>query len=128
MEVVVETELQDIYRVCPGVLIVVNKFEYDDLYGERCFLNSEKTKPYNKLVKYIRVLKNDFNMKYKYIIPAGTPILNDSPIKQTSVNNYTYEIKTTGDSLGGDATRVLSLLEDIKAKISETVEAQRLQK
>lgn len=61
MEVVVETEYQDIYRITDGVLLIVNKFRYIDYSSQTdrvISLYDGKFKSYNKkLSKKIKGLK-----------------------------------------------------------------------
>lgn len=130
MQVVVQTDYQDIYRVTDGVLLVVNKFEYDYSYGEHCFLYNTKDKPYNKLTQNFRILKEDAEYKVYNsnkrdfervsIIPKGTVILHTFPVKPTSdQTKWAYEIKTTGNSFRGDYKEIVKLIDRIKERINE---------
>lgn len=123
MEVVVQTEYQDIYRIDIGVLLVINKFERDKLYGERCYLHSAKDRPYNKLTQGLRILKEDTsNREYNYdtkeyaivcTVPSGTVTHYDFPIKLTDKSNWLYKIKTTGDSFSGNKKEILEMIDEI---------------
>lgn len=125
MEVVVQTEYQDVYRVKCGVLLVVNKFEWDESYGGNCFLHSVKSSPYNKLTKDLRITKEDrMHKEYSHItkgyedskvVPTGTVLGISHPVKRTSdESKWVYEIKTTSSSFSGVAEDIIAMLDEIK--------------
>ena len=68
MEIVAQTDYQDIYRITDGVLFIVNKFisiDYSNLIDERIHIyrKEAKYKSYNKNCQNcLKVLKKD----YKY--------------------------------------------------------------
>lgn len=106
MEVLANTEYQDVYRIVDGVLLIVNKFKriiYDeDKYFGVSFSKS-KVKSYNKgCQKWLKVLKEDYYDEYSNIsVPKGTVLYQDYPVELTTKpENYIYEIKTTGDAFG----------------------------
>ena len=121
MEIVVQTDYQDIYRITGGVLLIVNKFECDYSYGKYCYLHSAKDKPYNKLTQGLRILKEDtiYNSYGEtHIIPKGCVTSHSFPIKPIANKlKWSYEVKTTANCFSGDASEILEMLNDIKNKI-----------
>lgn len=121
METVVESEYQDIYRVTDGVLLIVNKFRRIDYSSqtERCVILYEgKYKSYNKnCQKQLKMLKKDCNI-YGITIPKGTVTYNLFPVELVSdINDYEYEIKTTGSMFSGNNESMLKMLNEIICKI-----------
>lgn len=116
MEVLANTEYQDVYRIVDGVLLIVNKFKRiiynEDEYFRVSFSNS-KVKSYNKgCQKWLKVLKEDYHDEYSNIsVPKGTVLYQDYPVKLSNV--YKYEVKTTGTSFGGNYSTVKSIINDI---------------
>ncbi len=99
MEVLANTEYQDVYRIVDGVLLIVNKFKriiYDEDKYFRVSFSKAKLKSYNKgCQKWLKVLKEDYYDEYSNIsVPKGTVLYQDYPIKLSNV--YKYEVKTTG--------------------------------
>lgn len=79
MEIVAQTDYQDVYRITDGVLLVVNKFisiDYSDKTKEyiRVYMSKAKYKSYNKNCQtWLKVLKEDYVYEYcPVIIPKGT--------------------------------------------------------
>ena len=79
MEVVVQTDYQDIYRITDGVLFIVNKFipvDYSNDTPKKIYLyqSDMKYRLYNKFCqKRLKVLKEDYKNKYcPVVIPKGT--------------------------------------------------------
>ena len=64
MEVLANTEYQDVYRIVDGVLLIVNKFKriiYDEDKYFRVSFSKAKLKSYNKgCQKWLKVLKEDY--------------------------------------------------------------------
>lgn len=105
MEVLANTEYQDVYRIVDGVLLIVNKFLYKDYSkitkGIVRVTNTKKDncKTYHKGCQYyLKELKKDYLDTYaKVTIPKGTVLYNGYPVELTTKpENYIYEIKTTG--------------------------------
>ena len=116
MEVLANTEYQDVYRIVDGVLLIVNKFKriiYDEDKYFRVSFSKAKFKSYNKgCQKWLKVLKEDYHDEYSNIsVPKGTVLYQDYPIELSNV--YKYEVKTTGTSFSGDYSRVKSIIDDI---------------
>ena len=116
MEVLANTEYQDVYRIVDGVLLIVNKFKriiYDEDEYFRVSFSKSKVKSYNKgCQKWLKVLKEDYHDEYSNIsVPKGTVLYQDYPIELSKA--YRYEIKTTGTSFSGNYSRVKSIINDI---------------
>lgn len=121
MKTVVESEYQDIYRVTDGVLLIVNKFrriDYSSQTDRIISLYDGKFKSYNKnCQKWLRVLKEDCNI-YGITIPKGTVTYNLFPVELVSdINDYKYEIKTTGNMFSGNYESMLKMLNEIISEI-----------
>lgn len=125
MEVLANTEYQDVYRIVDGVLLIVNKFKriiYDEDKYFRVSFSKAKFKSYNKgCQKWLKVLKEDYHDEYSNItVPKGTVLCQDYPVKLTiKPENYIYKIKTTGDAFGGDYTDMMTYLEMIAEIMKE---------
>lgn len=120
IEVLAQTEYQDLYRISDGVLLVINKFVPMDFYDQigrhghmRIWLSDAKYKIYRKgCQKDLKELKEDYHDKYSTrTVKKGTVFYNSVPvIKTDNKADWTYEVKTTGNSLGGDFYIVESML------------------
>ena len=120
MEVLANTEYQDVYRIVDGVLLIVNKFKRiiynEDKYFGVSF-SKAKFKSYNKgCQKWLKVLKEDYHDEYSNIsVPKGTVLYQYYPVELTNKpENYIYEIKTTGDAFGGDYNEVMDMIKNIR--------------
>ena len=119
MEVLAQTEYQDLYRVTDGVLLVVNKFVTIEYENEKHFTVSRskaKQGKYNKGCQdWLKILKADYYDEYsKITVPKGTVTYIDRPVIPTdNQSDWTYEIKTTGDALSGSYIEVENLLSEI---------------
>lgn len=116
MEVLANTEYQDVYRIVDGVLLIVNKFKRIIYNEDKCFrvsFSKAKFKSYNKgCQKWLKVLKEDYHDEYSNIsVPKGTVLYQDCPVELSNV--YKYEVKTTGTFFSGDYSRVKSIIDDI---------------
>ena len=120
MEVLANTEYQDTYRITDGALLIVNKFKriiYDEDKYFRVSFSKSKLKSYNKgCQKWLKVLKEDYHDEYSNIsVPKGTVLYQDYPVELTiKPENYIYEIKTTGDAFGGDYSKVMNMIANIR--------------
>ena len=120
MEILANTEYQDVYRIVDGVLLIVNKFKriiYDEDKYFRVSFSKSKLKSYNKgCQKWLKVLKEDYHDEYSNIsVLKGTVLYQDYPVELTiKPENYIYEIKTTGDAFGGDYSKVMNMIANIR--------------
>lgn len=116
MQVLAETEYQDLYRITDGVLLVVNKFKPID-YGEDKYVSlyDPKVKSYNKgCQKRLKILKEDYYSKYEDVtVSQGTVLYYGRPVELARKYEWNYQIKTTGESLSGDFDEVTELLTSI---------------
>ena len=125
MEIVANTEYQDIYRITDGVLLVVNKFipiDYSDQTKEyiHVYMSEVKYKSYNKNCQnWLKVLKEDYESKYcPIIIPKGTVTYMDVPVICTNdKDKWKYELKTTGTAFSGNCSEMLNMLDDVVDRI-----------
>ena len=119
MQVLAETEYQDIYRVTGGVLLVVNKFVRTD-YPHSIFLKGAKMSKYNKECQdCLKILKEDYYDKYRDVtIPKGTVLYHYYPVIVTDDKSlWEYQIKTTSDLFSGNAEEMEILISDILYRI-----------
>ena len=125
MEVLAQTEYQDLYRVTDGVLLVVNKFVTIEYENEKHFTVSRskaKQGNYNKGCQdWLKILKADYYDEYsKITVLKGTVTYIDRPVIPTdNQSDWTYEVKTTGSALSGNYSRIKNLLSDILNTIKE---------
>ena len=121
MQVLAETEYQDLYRITDGVLLVVNKFKPID-YGEDKYVSlyDPKVKSYNKgCQKRLKILKENYYKQYDDItVPKGTVLYYERPVELADKSEWNYQVKTTGESLSGDFDEVTELLNEILKKIN----------
>lgn len=122
MEVLANTEYQDVYRIVDGVLLIVNKFLYKD-YSKKTNrivkvnnTGRDNCKTYNKdCQSCLKELKRDYLDTYATVtIPKGTVLYHGYPVEYTiKPENYIYEIKTAGNAFGGDYGEVMDMIKNI---------------
>lgn len=126
IQILAETEYQDLYRVTDGVLLVVNKFKpmtIRDVINPRvsCLDKSNSTiycKGCQKeLKKLTKNYKHDFGAKWE--IPKGTVLYNHIPVVLADEWEYTYEIKTTANAFSGTDNQMENMLSDILYRIRQ---------
>ena len=123
MDVLANTEYQDIYRIVGGVLLIVNKFLYKD-YSKKTKrivkvnnTGKDNCKIYNKgCQSCLKELKRDYLDTYATVtIPKGTVLYHGYPVEPTTKSeNYIYQIKTTGDAFGGNYSEVMDMINNIR--------------
>lgn len=121
MEIIAQTDYQDIYRITDGVLFIVNKFipiDYSDETKEyiHVYMSEVKYKSYNKNCQNrLKVLKEDYEDKYcPVIIPKGTVIYMNIPVICTKdKDKWKHELKTTGTAFSGTYGEILKMLDDV---------------
>lgn len=121
MEIVVQTDYQDIYRITDGVLFIVNKFvsiDYSDQTKEFVYVYSSeaKYKSYNKNCQiWLKVLKEDYVYKYcPVVVQKGTVLYMDIPVICTKdKDKWKYELKTTGTAFSGTYDTMLEMLDTV---------------
>lgn len=120
MEIVVQTDYQDIYRITDGVLLIVNKFipiDYSDKTSEfvSVFTRKARVRSYNRNCQtYLKILKEDYDYHYPIVIPKETVLYMTTPVIYTE-NKYMwrYELKTTGTAFSGNYGDFSDMLGDI---------------
>lgn len=128
MEVLAQTECQDMYRIKDGVLLVVNKFEKMEIQGVQFPLVSGDGKNRSKYNKNcqdsLQILKKDFVhekswMEDKWKVQAGTVLYHRQPIQATTdKSRWKYEIKTTGSMFSGSSDEMMDMLREIEGVIN----------
>ena len=123
MEVLANTEYQDVYRIVDGVLLIVNKFLYKD-YSKKTKrivrvndIRRGNCKTYHKgCQSYLKELKRDYLDSYATVtIPKGTVLYHGYPVEPTTKpENYIYKIITTGDAFSGDYSEVMDMINNIR--------------
>lgn len=121
MEIVAQTDYQDIYRITDGVLFIVNKFipvDYSDQTKEfvHVYQTKAKYKSYNKNCQnWLKVLKEDYEYEYcPVIIVKGTVTYMDVPVICTNdKDKWKYELKTTGTAFSGNYDTMLEMFDNV---------------
>lgn len=121
MQVVCESDYQDIYRIKDGVLLVVNKFksiDYSDKTDRWVRIQSSSVKwgKYKKECQdHLKILKKDHHDKWSDItVPKGTVLYCGTPVEIiTDPAKFEYQIKTTGEMFSGDSEMMLDYINDI---------------
>ena len=121
MQVVCESDYQDIYRIKDGVLLVVNKFKPID-YSEktdryiRIQSSSVKWGKYKKECQdHLKILKKDHYDKWADItIPKDTVLYCGKPVElETDSAKFEYQIKTTGEMFSGNSSKMTEYINEI---------------
>lgn len=84
VQVLAETEYQDLYRITDGVLLVINKFKPIDYEEDKYVsLYDQKVKSYNKgCQKQLKILKEDYYSKYEDVtVYQGTVLYYGRPVE-----------------------------------------------
>lgn len=125
VEILAETEYQDLYRITDGVLLVINKFKPID-YGEDKYVSlyDPKVKSYNKgCQKQLKILKEDYYSKYEDVtVSQGTVLYYGRPVELVDKSEWNYQVKTTGEALSGDYHEIAELLKSILKKVNSSRE------
>jgi len=120
MEVVCESDYQDIYRITDGVLLVINKFEYMTHNGETLYIYQPKSKRiWKRYIKgckdHLRELTTDYKDIYgNYVLPKGTVVYGSHPVQKVSPDKWKYQIKTTGELFSGTAEDIFNYMKTIR--------------
>ena len=121
MEIIAQTDYQDIYRITDGVLLVVNKFvpiDYSDQTKEyiHIYRDEAKYKSYNKNCQtWLKVLKENYESKYcPVVVSKGTVTYMNIPVISTKdKGKWKYELKTTGTAFSGNYDTMLEMLDTV---------------
>lgn len=114
VEIVCQTEYQDIYRIKPYILLVVDKFTLGDSVYFRSNHLSRYTKPYSKGTESaLRADKGNTSKVYYY----------DFIAHKTTPSNYRFKLKTSGDAFNGNLeefNRLMSCCNNIVQSYNES--------
>lgn len=126
IEILAKTEYQDLYRISDGVLLVINKFTPIDYSSKTTrFVRIHKSglrRYHNGCQEQLKILHEDYLDTYATLtVNKGTVLYGGRPvIKTDNKADWTYEVKTTGSSLGGDFDIVEGMLSNILRIIRTT--------
>ena len=134
MEIVAQTDYQDVYRITDGVLFIVNKFipvDYSDQTKEFVHVHQTKAKykSYNKNCQnWLKVLKEDYEYEYcPVIIVKGTVTYMDVPVICTNdKDKWKYELKTTGTAFSGNYDTMLDMVTDVLDCMLESIKNNQI--
>ena len=125
MEIICESDYQDIYRIKDGVLLVINKFDYMSFPFDEYPIVRLQCAQKGIKANYKRHAKGcqsgldeltvEYTNKYRnWSLPKGTVIYHNRPVKLIPKEQWQYQIKTTGDMLSGNSSELINILEEIK--------------
>lgn len=119
IDVLANTEYQDIYRITSGVLLIINKFT--EIYKGEIVRVADEGRQLgygHGTQKWLKILKSDKENRWgsnKVKVPMGTVTYDNIPVKPTTNKAlWTYEIKTTGSSFSGNAEEITEMLSSIQ--------------
>lgn len=116
VEVLANTEYQDLYRIANGVLVVVNKFI--DIYEDQIVrvYDTGRNKRYGHGTQsWLNILNCDQTDWNGVFVPRGTVTYCGIPVKPIKDSSrWNYEIKTTGNSFSGNSKRIAEMLNAIQ--------------
>lgn len=129
MEVLCKSDYQDIYRIKDGVLLVINKFRPIEIDGVSFIYISNTGRKYAKRFckgcqSSLKVLTKEFVHEKtcyepEWSLPVGTVLYYDKPVEIVGENEWSYQIKTTGDLFKGSAEEISDYLYTIKSIIDK---------
>lgn len=124
METLCKSDYQDLYRVTDGVLLVVNKFRYTLENGKYRISTYSKSRDSTVYVKGCqdqlrKLIKPRQSYSCGNVCPVGTVVYYGYLIEKCPVEEYDFQIKTTGDLFSGNAAQLTEVLEEITEKIGE---------
>lgn len=105
MEPIQRHEVKDVYRVAPGLLVEVNKYQPIGSWH-----HGKRPEKRVRGCKGLTILQESFQ-GYN----AGTYYLGSRPVEAlTDPTKFTFEIKSSGGTIAGDAITLTHILEDIQ--------------
>lgn len=124
MEALAKTDYQDVYRISPGVLLVVNKFK--SIHEQYIYVYTKgRRKKYSSNTKDLYINQKDYTYQNYYsketiLVPKGTILYLSRPvIKTENKSEWEYQLKTTGDSFKANYNEFALLLNKIKKIIDD---------
>lgn len=129
MEILANTEYQDVYRIKDGVLLIINKFKPIKIEGIdhpyiTINLNRYNSKIYYKgCQKILKILTKEYRHEKtfydsEWCIPIGTVVYGSIPVEIASKNEWQYQIKTTGELFSGTLNEIIKYINAILQIIS----------
>lgn len=113
MEQIQSHEIKDIFRIKQGVILEVHKYRRKPNTSYVHSIDSKKTKIVRGC-KGLKVLKEEHSDKYGGVQPIGTYIYGSLLVEpETDVNNFKFEVKTSGGSIYGSDKEIIETLETI---------------
>lgn len=120
MEVVCQSDYQDIYRIDYGVLLVINKFKYISFknaeYPIVYNMNRTNCKAYKKgCQEQLKQLTKPYrgDEYHPFELPVGSVCYRGRPVKIVNQSEWNYQIKTTGEDFSGNRETILGYIENI---------------
>lgn len=124
IEIVANTEYQDLYRITDGVLLVINKFiNIHQNQIVRVYDKGRNKRYGHGTQSWLNILNNDQTDWNGAFVPKGTVTYCGTPVVPTNDRSkWNYEVKTTGSSFSGNAEDVAKMLNSIQEIINENKE------
>lgn len=121
MEILANTEYQDLYRVTDGVLLVVNKFVgIHENHIVRVYDKGRSKRYGHGTQSCLNVLNQDQTDWNGVFVPKGTVTYFGTPVKPTMDSSiWNYEVKTTGSSFSGTHNRITEMISSIQQIIDQ---------
>lgn len=125
MEVIAETEYQDVYQIKYGVSIVVNKFKPMEVKGilfPMCYTNKSNSEWYAEgCEEDLRILTREYYVDKignvpAWSLPAGTVVYKGVPVTLTGKDKWEYKLKIRRSDFTGsyeEMRELLAGLEDV---------------
>lgn len=124
MEILAKTDYQDLYRITNGVLLIINKFipiDFSNKTTRTVKVDVRGLKRYNTdCQEWLRILKEDYLDKYTTVtVKKDTVLYYGIPVYPIDdKSKWRYEIKTTGNSFGGNSDEIKEMLNCVLTIIS----------
>jgi hypothetical protein len=132
MDVVVQSDYQDIYRITGGVLLVVNKFKEMEIDGVKYPRVGYCRRINSRLYKqgcqnHLKILTKEYKKEEScfgpaWSAPSGTVCYCDIPVEIAPKEEWEYQIKTSGESFSGRDENMIEFLREIELIIKKTGE------
>lgn len=129
MEIVCQTEYQDIYRIKSSVLLVVNKFKYvTNSKGLKCYLcslNRFNSRLYaDKCQKYLKILTKPYpfisTSTEREFVPTGTVVYGGFLVEKAEQKDWCYQLKTSGEAFSGNYDEFTALINMIFTGVEDS--------
>ncbi len=128
MEILCQSDYQDLYRIKDGVLLVVNKFKYMSFENDKYpnVYRKDNKRIYKKYRKGCQDSLVELTVPYidqyrEWTLPKGAVLYGMRPIELIDKDKWEYQIKTTGELFSGNQSKVIDLLHLIEKIVKEGV-------